>query len=377
MNLIPFQQTIDLYLRRWNPTLRPSTILNKRGLLKHFTAYLREHFPDVQSFSQVQRTPHIDGWLEHLLYMKPISRNCAIRTLRLFFEDLIHWQWADAPPTGLLDDQDLAPEEVYLPRPLPPDLDQAVQQALIEANTFAAMGLLLLRYTGMRIGEMIDLGLHAMEGTGPDTYTLRVPLGKTRSERLIPLDARTVALIQRLIEQRGYRRKGGVPASFAHYLMVSAFGHHMQQQNYSAAIRQLTAHLNTTEHIYCHRLRHTFATEMARGGMPVPALMKLLGHRTPKMTMRYVEVAQVDVRKAYDEAVVQLRLLHAVQPQALPPHSDLPAQPAPDQLLSLMAATIARLENLRRDTRDPAEAKRLLRLVKRLRKTAHDFKDIL
>jgi len=44
--------------------------------------------------------------------------------------------------------------------------------------------------------------------------------------------------------------------------------------------------------------------------------------------------------------------------------------PAPDQLLSLMAATIARLENLRRDTHDPAEAKRLHRLVKRLRKTA-------
>jgi len=377
MNLIPFQQTIDLYLRRWNPTLRPSTILNKRGLLKQFTAYLREHYPAVQSFSQVQRTPHIDGWLEHLLYMKPISRNCAIRTLRLFFEDLIHWQWADAPPTGLLDDQDLAPEEVYLPRPLPPDLDQAVQQALIEANTFAAMGLLLLRYTGMRIGEMIDLSLHAMEGTGPDTYTLRVPLGKTRSERLIPLDARTVALIQRISAQRGCQRKGGVPASFAHYLMVSAFGHHMEQQNYSANLQQLTAHLHTTEHIYCHRLRHTFATEMARAGMPVPALMKLLGHRTPKMTMRYVEVAQVDVRKAYDEALVQLRVMHAVHPQALPPHDSLPSQPAPDQLLSLMATTIARLEHLRRDTHDPAEAKRLLRLVKRLRKTAHDFKDIL
>jgi len=374
---IPFQQTIDLYLRRWNPTLRPSTMLNKRGLLNHFTRYLREHYPEVQSFSQLQRHPHIDGWREYLLYMKPVSRNAAIRTLRLFFEDLIHWQWADAPPAGLLDDQDLAPEEVYLPRPLPPDLDQAVQQALIEANTFPALGLLLLRYTGMRIGEMIDLSLHAMEGTSPDTYTLRVPVGKTRSERLIPLDARTVALIQRITEQRGCRRKRGVPAPFAHYLMISAFGHHMQQQNYSANLQQLTAHLHSTEHIYCHRLRHTFATEMARAGMPVPALMKLLGHRTPKMTMRYVEVAQVDVRKAYDEAVVQLRLMHTIQPQALPPHSALPSQPAPDQLLSLMAATIARLENLRRDTHDPAEAKRLLRLVKRLRKTAYDFKGFL
>jgi len=89
------------------------------------------------------------------------------------------------------------------------------------------------------------------------------------------------------------------------------------------------------------------------------------------------EVAQVDVLKAYDEAVVQLRLMHTVQPQALPLHSALPSQPAPDQLLSLMAAIIARRENLRRDTHVPAEAKRLHRLVKRLRKTAYDFKGFL
>ena len=112
---------------------------------------------------------------------------------------------------------------------------------------------------------------------------------------------------------------------------------------------------------------------MARAGMPVPALMKLLGHTTPKMTMRYVEVAQVDVRKAYDEALVQLRAMHTVQAKALPPHLTLPAQPAPDQLLNLMAATIVRLEHLRRDAHDPAAAKKLHRLVKRLRKTAHDF----
>ena len=93
--------------------------------------------------------------------------------------------------------------------------------------------------------------------------------------------------------------------------------------------------------------------------------------------MRYVEVAQVDVRKAYDEALVQLRALHSVQAQALPPHASLPQQPDSDQLLNLMAATIVRLEHLRRDAHDPAYAKKLHRLVKRLRKTAHDFKDIL
>ena len=39
-----------------------------------------------------------------------------------------------------------------------------------------------------------------------------------------------------------------------------------------------------------HQLRHTYASEMVRSGVTLPALMKLLGHTDPAMTMRYVEV---------------------------------------------------------------------------------------
>jgi hypothetical protein len=35
-------------------------MVNKRSLLIRFTAYLHEHHPDVQSFSQLQRYPHIE-----------------------------------------------------------------------------------------------------------------------------------------------------------------------------------------------------------------------------------------------------------------------------------------------------------------------------
>ena len=104
---IPFPQTIERYVRRWRPTLRPATIVNKRSLLMRFTAYLHEHHPDVQSFSQILRYPHIEGWLEHILYMKSASRNATIRTLKLFFEDLIHWQWPEplrVPPRRLRPD---------------------------------------------------------------------------------------------------------------------------------------------------------------------------------------------------------------------------------------------------------------------------------
>jgi len=376
-----FQPTIKRYLRRWRPTMRPATIQSKRYILDSFVAYLHQHHPQVRRFTQLQRHPHIEGWIEQFLCLKPITRNLYIRTMRLFFEDIIRWQWTQAPPPGLLSNADLAPEEVYLPRPLPPKLDQAVQEAFIAADTFGAMALLLLRYTGMRLGEMRALPLNALEPSGADIFSLRVPVGKTHSQRLIPLDERTVELIRRIIAQRACRQKRRLPARLKRLMMIDHFGRHLCQGSYNRIIKELTAHTDTTERIYCHRLRHTFATEMARAGMPLPALMKLLGHKTPKMTMRYVQVAQLDVRQAYDQALPQLAVIRSVEDRAFPalpvPSTPLPASPGPDQPLNLMSTVIDRLERLRRDAPDPAHAKQLQRFIKRMRKAGLDLKEIL
>jgi len=376
-----FHPTIKRYLRRWRPTVRPATIQSKRYILRSFVAYLREHHPEVRRFTQLQRQPHIEGWIEQHLGLKPVTRNSYIRTLRLFFEDIIRWQWTQAPRPGLLSNADLAPEEACLPRPLPPELDQTVQKAFIEADTFAAKALLLLRYTGMRLGEMRALPLNALEPSGADIFSLRVPLGKTHSERLIPLDERTVELIRRIIAQRACRQKRRSPPRLKRLMMIDHFGRHLTQQSYSHIIKQLTDHIDTTERIYCHRLRHTFATEMARAGMPLPALMKLLGHKTPKMTMRYVQVAQLDVRQAYDQALPQLAVIRSVANSALPglpAHSTpLPADLRPNQPLKMISTVIDRLETRRCDASDPAHAKQLQRFIKRMRKARHHLKEIL
>ena len=47
-----------------------------------------------------------------------------------------------------------------------------------------------------------------------------------------------------------------------------------------------------------HALRHTYGTWLARGGIAPQVLMKLLGHATISMVMRYVDRAQVDTSKA-------------------------------------------------------------------------------
>lgn len=66
-----FEQTLERYLQRWRPTLRPSTLLNKRSVLEIFTAYLCEHHPDVHSFSQLQRRPILDSTSTVRMPMRP------------------------------------------------------------------------------------------------------------------------------------------------------------------------------------------------------------------------------------------------------------------------------------------------------------------
>src|SRR5579872_2439117 len=76
-----------------------------------------------------------------------------------------------------------------LPRYLPPDADRALAAALhASPNRLYADSLLVLRATGMRIGELLDLELdcvHEVPGAGA---WLKVPLGKLGTERMVPIE---------------------------------------------------------------------------------------------------------------------------------------------------------------------------------------------
>ena len=54
-----------------------------------------------------------------------------------------------------------------------------------------------------------------------------------------------------------------------------------------------------------HRFRHTFASDMIRAGMSLPALMQLMGHADIQTTLLYVSVTPQDVYLEYARAVAQ------------------------------------------------------------------------
>ena len=52
--------------------------------------------------------------------------------------------------------------------------------------------------------------------------------------------------------------------------------------------------------------RHTFATDMIRAGISLPALMQLMGHAQIQTTLVYIQLTSQDVYQQYARAVAQL-----------------------------------------------------------------------
>src|SRR6185369_9095336 len=74
-------------------------------------------------------------------------------------------------------------------------------------------------------------------------------------------------------------------------------------------LTKLRTTLGIARPIVPHMFRHTFATEMLRSGVSFQALMKLLGHSSPEMTMLYAEFTQADLQREFRAARSQPRHL--------------------------------------------------------------------
>jgi hypothetical protein len=98
---------------------------------------------------------------------------------------------------GLILRQDFPPPDLYLPKPLSPENDRLLDQQLCQTDDLHANALLLLRATGMHIGECLRLQADCLRHLSPnpdhdDQWALHVPLGKLHSERWVPADDRTL-----------------------------------------------------------------------------------------------------------------------------------------------------------------------------------------
>jgi integrase/recombinase XerD len=163
------------------------------------------------------------------------------------------------------------------------------------ARDLAIVGLMLLH--GLRSVEVMALNRDDVllsEGQ------LRVR-GKGNKLRLLPLAPETTQLIDHYL-----RVERPDPCSAALFVVLK--GPARGQRITPAGLRSLFRHHRRTTGVQLanpHRFRHTFASDMVRAGISLPALMQLMGHADIETTLHYVKVSPQDVYLQYARATAQ------------------------------------------------------------------------
>ena len=175
---------------------------------------------------------------------------------------------------------------------------------------------------------------------------------------MVPVDSFVCKLVHRLHFFRSFD-----PLPFDGRLLARPRHKQTLVKQLRSYLPDVVAEVGIPTRIVPHQLRHTYASELVRAGVSLPALMKLLGHVNPEMTMRYVDVAGNDLQREFHLARSQPRHL-APQPKApgFSPRGGL--EGVVDSLLFAQHA----VEMFRRSLPDGAPKRRLDQLANRLTK---------
>jgi site-specific recombinase XerD len=324
----------------------------------------------VRSLRQLRRDPHILDWLTLLRsHQPPLAKQTYahyVIRLRRILEELA---WTKGVPllTRLVRSDDIPSPDRCLPRPLTAEHDQLIQQELLRRDDRDSNALLLLRHTGMRIGECLDLPSDCLRRIGQDQSAIHVPLGKLRTERLVPADSFVCRIVDRL---RSLRCQD--PRDANGFLLSRPHGRMALGSELRTALHEIAAAVGIKTRIVPHQFRHSFGTEMLRAGVSLPVLMKLLGHKSPNMTMRYLEVSLLDVQHEFELARQQPR--HLLPTLTTPSVSS--ATPDLSSLLGSLQVAQHVLEMYRRTLPAGATRRLLDRLANRLTKIASEARSI-
>ena len=142
-----------------------------------------------------------------------------------------------------------------------------------------------LASTGCRVSEVTGLDRDAVD---LDQLTCVVH-GKGNKERRVYLDGVTGMLIRAYLAER----KDEDPALF-----VNRYNVRMNPDGVREMLNRVAEEAGV-EHVHPHKFRRTLATNMARHGMPIQEVARILGHDKIDTTMRYVVLDDEDIKHEY------------------------------------------------------------------------------
>jgi site-specific recombinase XerD len=194
--------TMRRYLTQISCVLRQGSVSGADQALRCFAAFLAQAAPEVTSIAQVTRG-HIEDykpWLaarpgQNKPQLTPGTIISQLGTLRMFFIRSGEWGWDEAPPKVPMFTVDLPRQDHPIPGP---SRDAAAAKLLRAAQhderLLVRVTVEMLLRTGLRAGELAGLDADAVVQIGAGHW-LRIPVGKLREDRYLPLHPYLVTLI--------------------------------------------------------------------------------------------------------------------------------------------------------------------------------------
>lgn len=290
---------------------KESTLGSYKIALKHFCLFLNRTRLSGKNLKKLTASDLTD-FLIHLSgqSLVPYTKVNYLINVRLYLAWEAEQEKINPDILKALDRSRLPKVPEYLPKPLNAENDRALQNQLKASNSPYAMLFLLLRQTGLRISELINLPFNPVVINDKKESFLKVPLGKMNNERMLPLSTETIELIQKIksaypirLNRCDENRLIGLKGS------VAAVRNHMAY-HFRPFVEGL---MDQNKPVTFHRLRHSYATSLLSAGVSIVSIMKLLGHRRIEMSLRYAKITPAHLRNEYLKAIAVIENQNGLQ----------------------------------------------------------------
>ena len=143
---------------------------------------------------------------------------------------------------------------------------------------------------GLRVSELVNLKFN-------DIFErekfLRI-IGKGDKERLVPISDSALHEIQLWLYDRNLMK---IKPGEQDYVFLNRRGAHVTRTMILIMIKRTAEEAGITKTVSPHTLRHSFATELLKGGADLRAIQEMLGHENIKTTQIYTHIDITTLRK--------------------------------------------------------------------------------